>query len=124
MREFQDKKRLRNLLYSPLTLIILVILILFFIHATWNVYKKERDSAANALEAQQQLVRIQERNTVLTENIAKLSTDEGVEEEIRQQFGVAKPGEHMLIIVGPPGATTSAAATSTRSWWQKVVSWF
>ncbi len=124
MREFQDKKRLRNILYSPIVLIALVCLIVFFAHATWGVYQKERDSAATAVQAQAELTRMEDRNAVLTSNIQKLSTDEGVEEEIRQQFGVAKPGENMIIIVGNNESATTDSATSTQDWWQKMSEWF
>jgi cell division protein FtsB len=123
MREFQEKKRFRRILYSKGTLAVLFILILFFARASWQLYKKERESAANAVQSQNALNRLEDRQKVLNDEIARLQTDEGVEEEIRAKYGVSKPGEQVLIIVDDKKATTTEEKPK-ETWWQKVKSWF
>jgi cell division protein FtsB len=119
MREFQEKKRFRKILYSKGTVLGLCILILFFGHATWNVYKKQAESAANALQAQNALQKLEERQKVLDAELKKLNSEEGIEEEIRSKFGVSKPGEQILIIIEDKKATTSAEEMQ-QTWWEKV----
>ncbi|PIQ68153.1 MAG: hypothetical protein COV91_05655 [Candidatus Taylorbacteria bacterium CG11_big_fil_rev_8_21_14_0_20_46_11] len=99
MREYQRKKNIRRFIYSPLTLIVLVVLILFMGKATWSVYSKERDSKTSLSRASEQLASLIARKDNLTEQIERLRTPEGVEAEIRGQFQVAKPGERMVVVV-------------------------
>lgn len=123
MREFQARKRLKKYLYSKVTIAILVLFIVIAIRATWGVYGKEKESAANALEAQNQLIKLQDRQTVLTSSIDKLNTDEGVEEAIRSKYGVSKPDEKMIVIVNN-GIATITPEQATTTFWGKIKSWF
>ncbi|MBX4198610.1 septum formation initiator family protein [Candidatus Parcubacteria bacterium] len=118
MREFQEKKRFKRILYSKGTIFVLVIAIVFFSRATWGVYKKEQESAANALQAENSLKRLEDRQKVLNDELTKLQTEEGVEEEIRSKYGVSKPGERVLIIVDDQKATTSLEVPK-KGLWQK-----
>ncbi len=118
MREFQDKKRLRKLLYSKLSVWALLIMILFFAHATWKVYQKSRASAAYTAQAEISLKKLKDRQNVLTSELSRLDTEEGVEEEIRAKYGVSKPGEEMVIIVDARAATSTKMQPEA-GWWNK-----
>lgn len=100
MREIQEQ-RYKRILYSKWMVILLACLIVFFARATWGVYTKEQESSANAYRATQELKRLAEREALLDSEIGRLSTPEGIEEEIRAKYGVSKPGEELLIIVDP-----------------------
>lgn len=123
MREFQEKNRYKKYLYSKVTIGILIFMILIAARATWNVLAKEHQSAANALQAQSELNRLTDRQELLGTEINKLSTDDGIDEAIRQKFGVSKPGEEMIVIVEKDQTPTTTEATTT-SWWGKVRGWF
>jgi cell division protein FtsB len=123
MREFQEKRRFRKILYSKGTVAVLAILVIFFSRATWKLYTKERESAANAEQAHNSLKRMEDRKKVLSDEISRLKTDEGIEEEIRSKYGVSKPGEQVLIIVDDKEATTSTS-TPDKTLWQKIKDWF
>jgi cell division protein FtsB len=118
MREFQAKKRFRKILYSRSSVAVLLIILAFLAHATWNVFTKERESAANVIEASREHDKLQSRQQVLTVEIQRLSTDQGVEEEIRNKYSVSKPGEHLLIIVDNASSTASTSQTH-ESWWDR-----
>jgi cell division protein FtsB len=118
MREFQEKKRFRRFLYSKGMVALLLIMAIFFGRATWNLYKKAHESAANASQAQNALKRLEDRQKVLNEEISRLKTDEGIEAEIRSKYGVSKPGEQVLIIVDDQKATTTEVREE-EGWWQK-----
>ena len=123
MREFQEKKRVKHILYSRTSVVILFFLILFFANAAWKVYEKERESAANAVRAQNELQRLKDREQVLTREIARLSTDQGIEEEIRSKYSVSKKGEQLLVIIDKEKATTTPEE-APQGWWQRFLSWF
>jgi cell division protein FtsB len=123
MREFQEKKRFKKLLYSKTTVAILGIFIIFFANATWGVYKKERESSANAVNAKKELEHLTDRKILLNKETKRLSTEQGIEEEIRAKYSVSKPGESVIIIVNDKEAATTTVQNQD-SWWGKFKKWF
>jgi cell division protein FtsB len=123
MREFQAKKRARKILYSKGVIFAMLAITLFMLHATWNLFKKERESAANVVQANKELDKLESRQQVLDTEIKRLSTDEGVEEEIRSKFSVSKEGEHLLVIVDN-ATSTEQTLVQPKSWWEKLKSIF
>ncbi len=118
MREFQDKKRYRKYIYSRTSLVLLGIAILFFANATWGVYKKSRESAANAFRAENELRRLTDRENLLHNELERLNTDEGIEAEIRSKYSVSKPGENVIVIIDKDKSTTTVEAIP-EGWWGK-----
>ncbi|MCC2630698.1 MAG: protein of unknown function with transrane region [Candidatus Paceibacter sp.] len=123
MREFQAKKRFRKIVYSKAIVAGMIVMLAFMIHATWKVFQKEKESAANVVDASRQLEKLETRQELLDSEIARLSTDEGVEEEIRSKFSVMKPGEHLIVIVDKKGSTT-VEVQPQESWWGKFKNLF
>ena len=117
MREFQGKHRFKKFLFSKVAVFILFIMIFFFAKATLDVYFKEKESAKNLAEAQGEYTDLATRQATLQGDINRLSTDEGVDEEIRTRYNVAKPGENVLVIVSTSTATTTQE--KPESWWDK-----
>jgi len=70
--------------------------------------------------AKRQYLVLEARRQTLEANLAMLQTTHGQDAAIRTAFGVARPGEEVIVVV--PAATT--APTSTPSWWQKILDWF
>ena len=75
------------------------------------------------MASSRELQNIQDREVFLNSEINRLSTDEGVEEEIRSKYSVAKPGEELIVIVGTT-STTSATTTKGESLWNKFLGLF
>jgi cell division protein FtsB len=107
MREFQDRQKNRRRLYSKTTIAILVILLILMARSTWNIYQKEQESQQNKLEANKELAVVQARHDLLQSQINRLQTPAGQEEEIRQKYQVAKPGEDMVVIIDSTTTSTS-----------------
>lgn len=99
MREFQRKRPLKRILYTPVSIVVLLALLSLIGRATWNMYGKERESRKQLERATVELAAFEAREKELTERIARLKTQEGIEAEIRGQFPVTKPGERMVVIV-------------------------
>ena len=109
----------------PMTLREVVLVIVLSLGLVWlvylnvNIYRKERVAAAAAHDTQAQLSSLQTREKTLQQNVNELSTDRGQEAVLRETYGVAKPGEGVIIVVPPSGATT----TPPQSFWQKWFGW-
>ena len=89
-----------KIVYSPAFLVLLLVLFLLVGRAVWGLYPKEQAAAAaRARTAEQLRAQIAERER-LEAQVEFLNTDRGREEELRQKFPVARPGEHVLTI--PP----------------------
>lgn len=82
------------------------------------LYQSERVVAGEELALKQELETLLTRRHELTAEIASLSTDRGVEEEIRERYGVVKEGEKVINLVGEIATTTIPIAPD--SWWQVV----
>ena len=56
-------------------------------------------TAENRKIAENKVRELEEDKEKLSANIAKLKTESGIEETIREKFGLVKPGEDVIIIV-------------------------
>jgi cell division protein FtsB len=98
MRRFFRKKSIHKL-YSWPVLVILLAFLVSALYWTWGAYQK-RAASLEALGGTKRVwEQYKDREAKLTEDIDKLETSRGLEEEIRERFSVAKEGEKMAIIV-------------------------
>jgi cell division protein FtsB len=123
MMEFQEKIRVRRLLYSKLTLAVLVILIGFLGNALWGVYKKQSLTRDNLDKTAATFDSLQAREKMLSSEIDRLKTVKGTEQEIREKYGLIKPGEEVIVVVDDGADPASVTAPSGASFWQKVKDW-
>ena len=122
MLEFQEKRKLRRFLYSRLTLGVLVVIIGLVLKAVWGVYEKQKTTADNLNKIAGSFADLQARQKMLSAEVEKLNTTAGLETEIRDKFGLVKPGEQVITVVDN-GGDTNAAASST-GFWQKILNWW
>jgi len=101
MLDIRERTRLRRLLYAKPTIILLAFLVALLSHGAWGVYQKSKEAMAKQEKAEKELAGLLAREQELKGDIARLSSEEGVEEEIRERFMVAKEGEKVMIITDP-----------------------
>lgn len=99
MLDFQQKRKVRGVIYHPVTLGILAILCLFAIHSTWAVYRKKTVSEESKNSSLKHVENLRERDAELVYKMERLKTEQGIEEEIRSKFSVAKEDENVVIVV-------------------------
>lgn len=98
MRNFQEKGSKKFWQSWPVLAILSALLLVF----TWNVFVfggKMQDTRDNRKNAENKLSQLQEQKEKLSNDIAKLNTEDGIEENIREKFGLVKEGEGMIVIV-------------------------
>ena len=123
MLEFQERKKIRRILYSKWVFAALIVALFFMTRAALGVYEKYNDSGENLRVASDDLNSLENRQNTLQSEIGKLSTTRGMEEEIRDTFQVAKDGEQVAIIVQPTSSNPVVVPSEPEPWW-KFWTWF
>jgi cell division protein FtsB len=99
---------------------VLALVIIWLLSLIWNIARKEEIARGTVKETQAELAQTKEREEILQANLAELNTDRGQEANLRQTFGVAKPGEEVIIVV----PEKEQSAPPSVHWWDKVLGWF
>jgi len=111
---FQAEKRRQRWFYA--LLILLIVLNGFLVRGVWRVYQKSQIAGDNYLSAKERLDILTTRQKVLTDRLASLQTERGLEEQIRGNFSVVKPGEKVVVIVDTPTSTASTTESGNPLW--------
>ncbi len=98
---------------------LLALALLWLLWLVWGIARKEEIARHAAEDSKAQLAILEERQKVLDANLAELNTPRGQEATLRQTYGVAKPGEEVIIVVPPKEATSTPPAP----WWKKAFGW-
>lgn len=107
MLEFQKKKKIKNLIYSKLALVLILFILFLFVKATAAFYQKEVESRNRKERAENELLELQKRKENLEHRIKRLDSQVGVEEELRQRFDLVKEGEQTILIGDEKGGTST-----------------
>jgi len=113
MRNFQQKRGWRNILESWPILIFLGILVLFFAWGVIGFMGKMATTRENRKIAENKVAELREEKEKLSSDINKLNTDSGIEENIREKFGLAKEGEELIVIVEDKNVLENQKASSS-----------
>ena len=124
MLEFQEKRKLKRFLYSKVTFTILVVLVALFLNAVYGVYKKQDITKDNLSKTASSLDGLLAREKMLSSEIERLKTESGTEEEIREKYGLVKPGEEVIVVVDKNGDPGSNPTVTEISFWEMIVNWF
>lgn len=99
---------------------VLLIVSLWLVSLIWGLAGKAEVAVRQAHEAQSAYKELEARKATLAQNLAANDTPRGKDAAIRQAFGVAKPGEEVIVVVPPVAPTT----TPSQSWWEWLFGWF
>jgi cell division protein FtsB len=109
MLDFHEKRKLRAMLYSkPAAAGLLVIAVLLGL-SVYERFTREREVALRRHELESKLEELKGQAAALEAEVARLRSDRGIEEELRDRFEVAKDGEQVVVIVGGEQGTTATA---------------
>lgn len=123
MHDFQRKKKIKKILYSPIVLLLLSIIFVIVLRGVWSVYKKSQISSENLEREKIELSKLIERQKNLANSIDYLKTEQGIEDEIRTKFRVVKEGEHVAVIIKEEIPTTSTKLATTTGFWSRLFHW-
>ena len=115
MIDFQQKRQFKKVMYSKVSFLILFISVIFLVKSTYNIYKKSKLSFDNYTVVKRDYESLKDRKDMLDSEINRLKTDNGIEEEIRGKFNVAKPGETVVVVIN--GSTSTETSNPNKSFW-------
>jgi len=125
MSNFHQKRKIRKFLYSPLTIVPLVVIVFLLGTSVWSVYTKERETRIKRDRQTAELEALEVRASALKTEIDRLGTERGREEEIRSKFEVAREGESVIVIVDPQKEVeTEAEDVPREGFWGRIFNWF
>ncbi|KKU50468.1 MAG: hypothetical protein UX71_C0001G0123 [Parcubacteria group bacterium GW2011_GWA1_47_10] len=99
MRNFERNRGKKSIMESPPALIVLGIIILIFSWSVIRFWGKMAETRKNKEIAEAKTETLREQKGALRADIEKLETDRGKEEFFRENYGLAKEGEEVIIIV-------------------------
>lgn len=113
MRNFQQQEGWKNIVRSKPFLILFGIIILIF---SWNVFgfwNKMRETVQNKKMVEDKVVALRQQKENISSEINSLNTAEGKEKFFRENLGLVKEGEDMIVVVEekkPPEVSKSASS--------------
>lgn len=114
----QGKNERKKRWTDYLVLLGLIIILLVIARATWSLYKKNKLASENLRFSAERMAKLTDRELILRDKIERLKTPRGIEEEIRNNFPMVKPGEQVINLVDKERPATTTTATATKPWWQ------
>jgi len=124
MREFQDKRQWKRTFRSRYFILFLLVPIALIAHGVWNAYVRYERSASTVVSLEREKARLVERQRDLSRSTAALATPEGIDREIRTTYGLVKPGEELIVVVGADQVATSDSDVASRGWWDMFLDFF
>lgn len=123
MRNFQQKRGWKNIMQSKPVLILLGILILIF---TWNIlgfWNKMQETEKNKKIAEEKVALLQQKKEDISSEINSLSTVEGKEKFIRENYGWAKEGEDVIVVVEDKNLSATPIKASSSGFFSFLFFW-
>lgn len=125
MIPFQGRQKLRKILYSKITLIILAVMVFFVGRGAWNTHMKAQIARSEQNISERMLAEMESRNYELQASLIRLKSARGIEEEVRQKYAVARIGEEVVIVVDDSVKKGENDETTVeKGFWQRFVSIF
>jgi cell division protein FtsB len=108
----------RTLLWGGVALLVCIAGLIA--HSTWEVYGKMVAVKAERLEAEAERELLRARTEELGASLKLLSTDRGIEEEIRSRYPLVKPGEVEIVLIDGEKPTLPPVTAPEPSFWGTV----
>ncbi len=99
MLPFQERKKFRQILYSKATLFVILVVLVFVARGAWKINEKATIARAERDQASRLFAEIGLRTRELEASLVKLKSEQGIEDEIRQKFTVAREWEEVVVVV-------------------------
>ncbi len=119
-----QRQAVGRLFLRRLGLIALFAVVVAALFGVWGVYQKERETAASRAQAESEHADLAARETRLSDDIEHLTSDRGVEETLREQYGLAERGEGLIVIVDTPNSVPTEATSTVRQWLSRLFPWW
>lgn len=112
-------KKVKRLLTSLPAIAVLAVLVVVVGLAAWDMYQTSRETNRTVTRLEKKKQELAARKKAASSAAAALATKRGIEEEIREKFSVAKPGEKVVVLVDKRNSRSSTTPKQ-KSWWKEM----
>lgn len=105
-------------------LALLGIVILIFTGSVLRFWNKMAETSRNKEIVADKVLALKEQQETLLADLEELATDRGKEEFVRENFGLAKEGEEVIIIVADKSPTPEPRPGALRGFLSFFENWF
>lgn len=99
----------------------LVVLVFLAARGAYGMYDRMTEALSLKDAAEGELARIEAREEELTASIESLSSLRGLEAQVRQRFGLVRPGEGEIVLVAEePTSSAPAQKSGFFGWFQSL----
>lgn len=124
MFNFQQKRKFKSIFNSRITQVLFLVLAILIFWSAWERYQIAKEMSDKRLVLEEEIKELKVRKDTLDERVEYLSSERGMEAEVRRQFDVAREGEQVVVILESElekATTTELTPTSTaktRPWYK------
>jgi hypothetical protein len=131
--KYGNRSLWKRFFYSPVSIGIAIVVLYFLIKGGINIHEKAVLAENRYEQTKAELADLQQQKDSLSDSIDHLSTQSGMEAELREKYHAVKDGESVAVIIDNSSSSTdennsseSGVATSTQdqSWWSKFLGHF
>ena len=113
MFDFHEKRKIRTIVYSKVSIGIILCLTVFLGISVFERFTVEREMAGKLEDKKQELETLKLRAEALESDVEHLKNERGIEEELRSRFDVVKEGEQVVVILDGENNREQKLPTST-----------
>jgi len=99
LREFQEKKIARRLIFSAPVLVVVLALSFWMIYGVVSAFVTLRELSGKNQKLSQDLEEIKKSRKVVEEKVNIMDTEYDIDFEARKNFNLKKPGEEVILFV-------------------------
>jgi len=121
--KYGNKSLWKKISHSRVVFAVLILIAIIMARATWNMYDKASYSKERLDQSVASLAELTAHQKALNEKVEYLSTDQGIQSEIRTKFRAVEEGESVAVIVGDISSNNNLQSSSTvisLPWWRKI----
>jgi len=101
--DFRKKQKINKFIYSRPFIIVFFLITAFFAYTVINIIPKVIETRNNKNMVKAEFENLTNREEKLKLDTERIQSENGIEENLREKFRVAKDGEGLIIIVDEDG---------------------
>ena len=121
------RKNKKNYSFPFFTIIsgfLILLVVGFLIFTNINVALKKVELTERTEELRKEVQTLEQKRQELQAKIARAEDPDFLEERLREELGLKKPGEEVVVIVSSPEKEVEEPVKVEKTFWQKIQNWF
>lgn len=123
MTDFKSRYKIKKRIYSKITVFLLLIIVAMIAHGTWGIFQKSRASKQKLAVSNAAYEELQKRYQSMEEEVDYLTTQTGLEEEVRTKYNMAKEGEIVIVLTDDEEKDDNSNQPEEKGFWGKILPW-